>query len=86
MSKRRRFVPIGDAAQALGVLIATLRRWEESGKLADESVERSEGGQRRYDLAVIRPELFRASTVSRKTIAYARVSSHDLAPAARCCH
>jgi predicted site-specific integrase-resolvase len=42
MSKRRRFVPIGDAAQALGVLIATLRRWEESGKLADGSVERTE--------------------------------------------
>jgi putative resolvase len=77
MSKLRRFVPIGEAAQALGVSIATLRRWEESGKLADGSVERTEGGQRRYDLAVIRPELFRASTVDRQTIAYARVSSHD---------
>jgi len=77
MSKLRRFVPIGEAAQALGVSIATLRRWEESGKLAEGSVERTEGGQRRYDLTVIRPELFRASTVDRKTIAYARVSSHD---------
>ena len=86
MSNLCRFVPIGDAAKALGVLIATLRRWEEAGKLVEGSVERTEGGQRRYDLAVIRPELFRASTVSRKTIAYARVSSHDLAPAARCCH
>ena len=77
MSKLRRFVPIGEAAQALGVSIATLRRWEESGKLAEGSVERTEGGQRRYDLTVIRPELFRASAVDRKTIAYARVSSHD---------
>jgi predicted site-specific integrase-resolvase len=77
MSKLRRFVPIGEAAKALGVSIATLRRWEESGKLAEGSVERTEGGQRRYDLAVIRPEMFRASPGERKTIAYARVSSHD---------
>jgi DNA-binding transcriptional MerR regulator len=34
MSMMRRFVPIGDAAKALGVSIATLRRWEEEGKLA----------------------------------------------------
>jgi predicted site-specific integrase-resolvase len=77
MSKLRRFVAIGEAAKALGVSIATLRRWEESGKLAEGSVARTEGGQRRYDLAVIRPEMFRASPGERKTIAYARVSSHD---------
>lgn len=77
MSKLRSFVAIGEAAKALGVSIATLRRWEESGKLAEGSVERTEGGQRRYDLAVIRPEMFRASSGERKTIAYARVSSHD---------
>jgi len=36
------------------------------------------GGHRRYDLAKLRPELFRAAEAAqRKTIAYARVSSHD---------
>jgi hypothetical protein len=51
-------VSFGDAAQALGVSIATLRRWEGSGKLADGSVERTEGGQGRYDLAVIFTKYF----------------------------
>lgn len=36
------------------------------------------GGHRRYDLAKLRPELYRAANeASRKTMAYARVSSHD---------
>lgn len=36
------------------------------------------GGHRQYDLAKLRPELFReADATARKTIAYARVSSHD---------
>ncbi|GHU03544.1 hypothetical protein FACS1894205_0280 [Alphaproteobacteria bacterium] len=54
---------------------ATLRRWEAAGKLV---AEHTAGGHRRYDLAKLRPELFRAGdTANRKTIAYARVSSHD---------
>ena len=70
-----RLVSIGEAAQALGVSITTLRRWEADGKLA---AEHTAGGHRRYDLAKLRPELFRATeTENRKTIAYARVSSHD---------
>ena len=40
--------------------------------------ERSPSGHRRYDLAKLRPELYRAADdAARKTIAYARVSSHD---------
>ncbi|MCE2679079.1 MAG: MerR family DNA-binding transcriptional regulator, partial [Burkholderiales bacterium] len=31
-----RYVSIGEAAEALGVSIATLRRWEADGKLAAE--------------------------------------------------
>jgi predicted site-specific integrase-resolvase len=59
----------------LGVSITTLRRWESEGKLV---AEHTPGGHRRYDLAKLRPEQFRAEReASRKTIAYARVSSHD---------
>ena len=70
-----RFVAIGEAATALGVSITTLRRWEAEGRLA---AEHTPGGHRRYDLAKLRPEMFRArDKASRKTVAYARVSSHD---------
>ncbi len=69
-----RFVAIGDAAKALGVSITTLRRWEVEGRLVPD---RTVGRQRRYDLAKLKPELFHAAPQERKTIAYARVSSHD---------
>jgi putative resolvase len=70
-----RIVSIGEAAEVLGVSITTLRRWEAAGKLA---AEHTAGGHRRYDLAKLRPELFRAvDQGKRKTIAYARVSSPD---------
>lgn len=39
--------------------------------------ERTAGRQRRYDLVKFKPELFRTAPQDRKTIAYARVSSHD---------
>lgn len=39
--------------------------------------ERTSGGYRRYDLARLRPEQFHRLNPSRKTVAYARVSSHD---------
>ena len=69
-----RFVAIGDAAKALGVSITTLRRWEVEGRLVPD---RTVGRQRRYDLAKLKPEMFHAGPQERKTIAYARVSSHD---------
>jgi excisionase family DNA binding protein len=70
-----RFLSIGEAAKALGVSITTLRRWEESGRI---EAEHTAGGHRRYDLLKIAPGLLRAeSDRDRKTIAYARVSSHD---------
>jgi putative resolvase len=66
---------ISEAAEALGVSPQTLRRWDREGKLKPEHTK---GGQRRYDASKIRPELFRAvADAERKTIAYARVSSHD---------
>ena len=70
-----RYVGIGEAAQALGVSITTLRRWEADGKLA---AEHTAGGHRRYDLTKLRPEMHHAAAdAARQTIAYARVSSHD---------
>ena len=70
-----RLVSIGEASKALGVSITTLRRWEAEGKLV---AEHTAGGHRRYDLAKLRPEWFHGmDTVNRRTIAYARVSSHD---------
>ena len=70
-----RFVGIGEAASLLGVSVTTLRRWERSGRLA---AEQTPGGHRRYDLASLRPGLSRAGGEEPlRTIAYARVSSHD---------
>ncbi len=71
----RRLVPIGEAARVLGVSVSTLRRWDSDGTLV---AERTANGHRRYDLATLQPERFRAKVeAARGTIAYARVSSHD---------
>lgn len=69
-----RYVAIGEAAKAMGVTPITLRRWEASGKLVPE---RTPGGTRRYDMALLKPALFLTEPKGRKTLAYARVSSHD---------
>ena len=61
-------------AGTAGVSITTLCRWEVSGKLIPE---RTATGHRRYDLSKLKPELFHAQNNDRRTIAYARVSSHD---------
>lgn len=67
---------IADAAAALGISPQTLRRWEREGRIPPP--DRTTGGQRRYDLSKINPDLFRAAeTTPRRTVAYARVSSHD---------
>lgn len=71
----RKLVDIADASKILGVSKTTLRRWEKSGKLVPV---RTGGGHRRYDLSKINPEKYRAILKdNKKTIAYARVSSHD---------
>lgn len=61
----------------LGVSHSTLRRWDESGKLV---AERTPGGRRRYlisDVATFNPLGLERAALSRPTVAYARVSSHD---------
>jgi excisionase family DNA binding protein len=69
-------VSISKAAKLLGVSEITLRRWDEAGRLV---ATKTEGGHRRYDLSKIKPETVHKYdfTDNRKTIAYARVSSHD---------
>ena len=71
----RYYVSIGEAAKFLGVSTQTLRRWEKDKKLLPD--ERTNGNQRRYDLSKLRPQYFHSSDQAGKTIAYARVSSHD---------
>ena len=71
-----KLVSISKAAKILGVSEVTLRRWDEEGRLV---AIKTEGGHRRYDISKIRPESIHRYdfTDKRKTIAYARVSSHD---------
>jgi putative resolvase len=64
---------IGPAAKALGVSPSTLRRWEKEGKIIPE---RTEGSHRLYRLSQFKISK-KLNVRERKTIAYARVSSHD---------
>ena len=72
----KNLVPIGRAAKILGVSEITLRRWDTEGKLPSI---KTEGGHRRYDISKLRSETVHKYDFAdnRKTIAYARVSSHD---------
>ena len=73
-----RLLSIKLAANQLGVSVSTLRRWDETGVLV---AQRTPKGHRRYDLSKINPNLTRNKVEQqRKTIAYARVSSHDQKP------
>ena len=65
---------IQELSDKLNVSKETLRRWERDGKLTSE---RTEGKHRRYDLNTINTSLIhKPSTSTRKTILYARVSTH----------
>ena len=71
-------VSIGQAARMIGVAVATLRRWEKEEKFG--SACRTVGGHRRYKIADITATFFPSEVClekRRKTVAYARVSSHD---------
>jgi putative resolvase len=70
-----KFLTIKEASDLLGVSTSTLRRWEREGRLIPD--DRTEGNQRRYLLSSISPEMVRVDDSKKKTIAYARVSSHD---------
>ena len=67
-------ISIAKAAAELGVSRDTLRRWERSGKIV---AERTAKGHRRYNLATLLGASPRKDHSKKKTIVYARVSSHD---------
>ena len=70
-----KLLSVSKAASLLGVSTNTLRRWEREGRLIPD--KRTEGNQRRYKISSICPEMVRNDDQKRKTVAYARVSSHD---------
>ena len=73
----KKLMTIGEAAKVLGVTTTTLRNWDKKGLLKPDELTR--GGNRRYrleSLKNIKDNLHTASD-GLKTIAYARVSSHD---------
>ena len=67
-------VGIGKASKILGVSIETIRRWDRAGKIPSE---RTPQGHRRYDLSKISQNPKISKKEMCRTIAYARVSSHD---------
>lgn len=70
-----RLIGINEASELLGVSITTLRRWDKAGLLV---AERTPSGHRKYDISKIDPNLLHGvGSVSRKTVAYARVSGPD---------
>ena len=69
-----RLYSIGEASKALGVSITTLRRREVEGRLIPEHTA---VGHRGYDLAKLKPEVYRSVVDTRQMVAYARMSSHD---------
>ncbi len=70
-----KLLSIKQAANQLGVSVSTIRRWDETGPLV---AQRTPKGHLRYDLSKINPNLTRNKVEQQsKTIAYARVSSHD---------
>ena len=70
-----KLISIKEAADVLGVSVQTLRRWEREGKVLP--VQRTAGGQRRFDLHSLHTPQPVLKMPERPTLAYARVSSHD---------
>ena len=73
--KQEKLLTISEVSELLGVAKSTLRRWEEEGKLIPDI--RTKGGQKRYKLSSLLPEMKNKNSYNRKTIAYARVSSYN---------
>lgn len=70
-----KLLTIHQAAEILGISPQTLRRWEKEGK--GITVQRTSGGQRRYELSKLPAPKFYVKPENHLTLAYARVSSHD---------
>ncbi|EOV9353859.1 IS607 family transposase [Campylobacter coli] len=73
-----KLITIGQASKLLGVTIQTLRNWDKQGLLKPDEI--TKGGSRRYKLESLKNinnKNIKFNTDNLKTIAYARVSSHD---------
>ena len=72
-----KIVSIGHASNLLGVTIQTIRNWDKQGLLKPDDI--TKGGQRRYKLETLKNinKNIKFNNDNLKTIAYARVSSHD---------
>lgn len=72
-----KLVSIRHAANLLGVTIQTIRNWDKQGLLKPDDI--TQGGQRRYKLQTLKNinKNIKFNTDNLKTIAYARVISHD---------
>ena len=74
----KNYVPIGKAAEILGVSIQTLRLWDAQDKLKPDFV--SKGKTRRYSMETLNLIKGKKSVVpNRITVAYARVSTRSQA-------
>ena len=70
------YLSIGETAKIVGISVSTLRRWEKEEKFIPCC--RTLGGHRRYSLEKIKRDLLgKISLITRKVVAYARVSSND---------
>jgi predicted site-specific integrase-resolvase len=72
-----KYVSSGKACKILGITFSTLVRWDKEGKLV---AQRTPTNRRMYKLSDIQsynPLKLRNDPLKLKTIAYARVSSHD---------
>ncbi|MDJ0736987.1 MAG: IS607 family transposase [Nostocaceae cyanobacterium] len=67
-------VSIGEAASKLGVSVKTIRRWADAGKIRSD---RTPSGHRRFYVSDLLRMTAKPVHNERKTINYARVSSHD---------
>lgn len=72
-----KLLSIGQASKVLGVTIQTLRNWDKKGLLKPD--ELTKGGERRYKLETLKNinKNIVFNTDKLKTIAYARVFSHE---------
>lgn len=72
-----KLIAIGQASKLLGVSIQTLRNWDKQGLLRPDEI--TKGGSRRYKLESLKNinKNIKFNTDNLKTIAYARVNSHD---------
>ena len=68
------YLTISEAAHFIGVSPSSLRRYERQGIIIPK---RTAGGHRRYPIAELRKLNGENTESEEKTIAYARVSSHD---------